>query len=196
MTRLHLRARGIPVFVAGLLVTAALAAVTADWLASRAYFDGPGARVPVVALAPLLAALLLGPTLGGADETLERSLPTPWRLIRFGHLAAAILATALALTAAGLPDPAIYGVHALARNTIGCVGLVAGAAALLGARLAWVPAFGYVCGVYAAAPARDGGAEELWAWPVQPSTADASWWAALIVFAVGAAAYTRYGAKS
>jgi hypothetical protein len=186
MIRLHLRARGVPLFLAGLIVTAALAAAAARWLATSVHFDGPGARVPVVVLAPLLAAILLGPTLAGADESLERSLPVPWRLIRSGHLMAAAVVIPAALAAAGLPDPAIYGLYALTRNTLGCLGLVAGAAALLGARLAWLPAFGYVCAVYAAAPARDGGWEEIWAWPVQPSTAGVSWLTAVAVCAAGA----------
>ncbi|MFC7531411.1 hypothetical protein [Actinoplanes sp. GCM10030250] len=192
---LLLRARRLPGFAVGLLVVALLAAGAAHWLATRTYFDGPGARVPVVILAPLLAALLLGPTLAGPDELLERSLPVRWRLIRTGHLLGAAAAILAALAAAGLPDPGIYGVYALGRNTLGCIGLIAGAAALLGARLAWVPAFSYVCAVYAAAPARDGGWEDVWAWPVQPSTADLSWPTALAAFTIGATLYIRSGAR-
>jgi hypothetical protein len=40
----------------------------------------------------------------------------------------------------------------MVRNTAGYVGLVAGAATLIGARLAWAPAFGYAAVVYIAAP--------------------------------------------
>lgn len=194
--RLHLRARSIPLFTAGLLLIAVLAAIAARWLSTRLYFGGSPARVPVVALAPLLAALLLGPTLAGADESLEPSLPVRWRLIRAGHLTAAAAVVLVALTAAGLPEPAVYGAYALARNTLGCIGLVAGAAALLGSRLAWLPAFSYMCAVYAAAPARDGGWEEIWAWPVQPSHAALSWLTALAAFASGTVLYVRRGARS
>lgn len=194
--RLHLRARGIPLSTAGLLVIAVLAAVAARWLSTRLSFDGAHARVPIVTLAPLLAALLLGPTLAGADESLERSLPVRWRMIRAGHLAAAAAVVLVALTAAGVPEPAIYGVYALARNTAGCIGLVAGAAVVLGNRLAWLPAFAYVCAVYAAAPARDGGWEGIWAWPVQPSHTELSWLTALVAFASGAALYVLRGARS
>jgi hypothetical protein len=88
----------------------------------------------VVALAPLLAALLLGPTLAGADENLERSTPLPWRVWRAGHLVVAALVTAMALSMAGLREPDTYGAHALVRNALGCIGLVAGGAVQLGVR--------------------------------------------------------------
>jgi hypothetical protein len=195
VTRLHLKARGVPLFLVGLLLVGLLAAVVANWLAARPSLTGAGARIPVVMVAPLLAAVLLGPSLAGADETLERSVAVRWPLIRIGHLTAASALILAALLASGFPEPAVYGLHALARNTLGCVGLVAGAAALLGARLAWLPAFVYICGIYAAAPPRDGGWEEVWAWPAQPSNTAVSWLTALAAFTLGAALYTRRGAQ-
>ncbi|MEV0896270.1 hypothetical protein [Actinoplanes sp. NPDC049802] len=194
--RLHLRARGGPRFGTGLILVTVFAAVAAQWLATRPFFDGPGARVPIVALAPLLAAMLLGRTLAGADESLERSFPVRWRLVRAAHLGAATGLVALLLASAGLHDPAVYGSHALIRNTLGCIGLVAGTAVPAGARLAWLPAFAYMVTVYGASPARDGGWENLWAWPLQPSTAVLSWAPALAVFAVGAGLYVLRGARS
>ncbi|GGN58324.1 hypothetical protein GCM10010112_12020 [Actinoplanes lobatus] len=194
--RLHLRARGGPRFGAGLVLVTVFAWVAAQWLATRPFFDGPAARVPIVALAPLLAALLLARTLAGADESLERVAPVRWRLVRAVHVGAATVLVALLLAATGLHDPAVYGSYALVRNALGCTGLVAGAAVLIGARLAWLPAFAYVVTVYGASPARDGGWENLWGWPLQPSTAGWSWAPALAACAAGAVLYVRWGARN
>ncbi|WP_433793498.1 hypothetical protein [Actinoplanes sp. CA-252034] len=190
MIRLHLRARGVPAFAAGLLVVAALVATAMRFLATRPFFDPVEARTPVLAVGPLLAAMLLGPTLAGADEWLERGVPVPWRLIRTGHLAAAVTITAGLLALAG------HGDAALIRNTLGCVGLVAAGAALIGTRLAWLPVLAYVCAVYAAAPPLDGGPAQIWAWPVQPSTAPLAWWPVLAVFTAGTALYVLRGARA
>jgi hypothetical protein len=186
---LHLRARGVPLFLLGLMTVTALAAAATEWLITRPYFDPVQARTPVIAVAPLLAAVLLGPTLAGADEQLERGTPTPWPLIRSGHLAAAVIGIGTLLALAGRSD-------ALARNTLGCVGLVAGAAALIGVRLAWLPVFAYVCAVYASAPALDDRWAQVWAWPVQPAAAHLSWWPALAAFTAGTGVYILRGARA
>jgi hypothetical protein len=193
-TWLHVRARGGHRFVAGLTIVAALGWVAAQWLATRPFFDGPGARVPVVAVAPLAAALLLGTTLAGADEQMERGLPVRWRRWRFAHLTASTVMIAAALSLIGLRSPETYGAYALIRNAIGLVGMVAGAAVGVGPRLFWLLPFGYVCAIYAAHPARDGGPAQIWAWPVQPSWQPASWWTAIVVALIGGAAYTLRGA--
>lgn len=156
----------------------------------------PAARVPVVALAPLLGALLLGSTLGGADEELERTTPLPWRTWRLGHVLLAALLIGGTLSLTGLHAPEVFGAYALVRNTLAGVGLIAGAAVLLGARRAWLPAFGWVCAVYGATPRQFDGATGWWAWPVAPSTVVASWLAAVALFAVGVAAYLRRGARA
>lgn len=137
--------------------------------------------------------MLLGPTLAGADEEFERGTPLRWPAWRTGHVLLAVLAVATALVLTGLRAPETFGAQALARNTLGWIGLVAGATALLGARLAWLPAFGYGCVVYVAAPRDAGVFVALWAWPVQPSTAAASWVAAGGVLALGLAGYACCG---
>lgn len=199
LLRLHLRARGASAFVAGVSVITLLAWTGGTWLAGRSFLDGPAARLPVVVLAPLLAAVLLGSTLAGADEELERGTPLRWPAWRAGHVllaVLAVLAVAAALVLTGLRVPETFGAHALARNTFGWIGLVAGATALLGARLAWLPAFGYGCAVYFARPRDTGVFVALWAWPVQPSAAAASWWAASGVLALGLVGYAYRGSAA
>lgn len=192
---LHLTARGGPASTASLTVITLLAWAGGNWLASRSSFDGPAARIPVVALAPLLAVLLLGPTLAGADEDLERSTPLPWRIWRAGHILLAALTIAAALSLAGLHKPDVFGAYTLVRNTLGCVGLVTGGAALLGARLAWLPAFIHVTAVYAAAPRHGNTATEIWAWPIQPTTSGASWTVATGLFILGSASCISRGPR-
>lgn len=193
--RLHLRARGAPTFLVGIVVVAVLGWVAASWITSRPYFDDAASRIPVVALAPLLGAMLLAPTLGAVDEELERGTPLSWPRWRLGHvlLGTALVGGTLALT--GLRAPEVFGTYALLRNTLGCVGLAAGGALLLGARLAWLPAFGYVCAVYAATPRQVGGAAGVWAWPVQPSGVPSSWLVAAALFVLGVVGYLCRGAR-
>ncbi|WP_327039827.1 hypothetical protein [Micromonospora maris] len=192
---MHLTARGGPAFLVGLVVIAVLAWVAGSWLAARPYFGGSVARIPVVALAPLLVAVLLGPSLAGADEELERGTPLPWRVWRTGHVLLAAVLSAAVLSLAGLADPHTFGAYALVRNTLGHTGLVVGAAALLGVRLAWLPAFCYGCAVYAAAPRGTDRVTAVWAWPVQPSSATVPWLVVGVLFVAGTAAYVLLGAN-
>ncbi|WP_224058426.1 hypothetical protein [Streptomyces kanamyceticus] len=80
------------------------------------------------------------------------------------------------------------------RNVLGDVGLVAGAAALIGARLSWLPVLAYGSAVYLAAP-DPGGAAALWAWLMQPGPQGASWAVACGLFVCGGALYVRCGAR-
>ncbi|MEO3930041.1 hypothetical protein ABGB07_40265 [Micromonosporaceae bacterium B7E4] len=192
---LHTRARGGPAFLLGVAVVALLAWIAGSWLASRPYFDGPAARIPVVALAPLLGVLLLAPTLGGADEELEHSTPLHWPGWRAGHLLLGVASIGAVLALTGLRAPGVFGAYALVRNTLGYAGLVAAAAVFLGARLAWLPAFGYACAVYAATPRQVGGFAGVWAWPLQPSSVTASWLTVAVVFVPGAAGYLHRGCR-
>jgi hypothetical protein len=186
---LHLRARHLYLAAVGVGLVAVLAWLAEQWLVNRPYAEGPGARLPVVAFAPMLAAVLLGPTLAGADEELERATPLAWWRWRLGQvlLSCGVIGGALALTGLSAPDD--FGAHALLRNSLACAGLVVASAAALGAQLSWLPAFGYISAVVAASPSRTDTVAQIWGWPVQPSTVDASWWTAVIIFVLGTAVY-------
>ncbi|MGW5065309.1 hypothetical protein ACWEQJ_04170, partial [Streptomyces cyaneofuscatus] len=75
---LYLRSRALPATLAALAAVAVLAAWAAAWLQDRPEFDHT-ARVPVLALAPLLAAAAIGTGLlshtedysGGLDWTFD-----------------------------------------------------------------------------------------------------------------------------
>jgi hypothetical protein len=86
-------------------------------------------------------------------------------------------------------------VFELVRNTAGYVGLVAGAATLIGARLAWASAFGYAAVVYIAAPKPCVPTPEWWTCPLQPWTTTQATWIAVALFVAGAVLYARFGPR-
>ncbi|MFF7975624.1 hypothetical protein [Streptomyces sp. NPDC007905] len=189
---LYARSRALPLALAGLAGTAAFAMWAADRL--NTYVD-PYHRVPIIALAPLLASAVIGVSLYSAMDELERTAVRPWwprRLVQLGALTG-LTAALLSLTVLGHPE--VFGPPAAIRNTLGCAGMTAAAAALLGARLSWLPAFGYVTAVYLASSGARGRAATVWAWPMQPGAQPGAWAAALAAFAVGTALYAVRGAR-
>ena len=165
---LHLRARRAPAAGAGLAVIALFAWQAGDAMMDRPHFSSEQARIPVAALATLLAAGVLAQTLGGADEWLERSTPRPtwrWRAV---HLSVLSLAGGLALGITGLRQPDQFGAYNLVRGLVGLLALTAIAAAAVGVQPSWIPVLAYAGTVYLAAPRHPGGPAAVWAWPMQP----------------------------
>ncbi|MET8563378.1 hypothetical protein ABZV75_23300 [Streptomyces flaveolus] len=189
---LYARSRALPVTVATLVGTAAFAL----WAAGRldAYLD-PDRRVPIVALAPLLASAVIGASLYSASDELDRTAVRPWWPRRLVQLTALTALAALLVVPAVLGHVENFGPPAVVRNTLGCTGVTATAAVLLGARLSWLPAFAYVTAVYLGSSAARGRAATVWAWPMQPGAEPGAWAVALAAFAVGAALYAVRGAR-
>ncbi|WP_234535897.1 hypothetical protein [Streptomyces shenzhenensis] len=189
---LHARSRGLPASLAALAGTTGFAV----WAAAR--LDGfldPDRRVPVVALAPLLAAAVIGVSLRSPSEELDGTAVRPWWPRRLTQLAGLTALSAALLPLAVLGHPEVFGPPAMIRNTLGCTGVTAAAAVLLGARLSWLPAFGYVSAVYLGSAGAHSGAATVWAWPMQPGTQPGAWAAALGAFTVGGALYAVRGAR-
>jgi hypothetical protein len=186
----------VPALVAGVAVVALLAWLVADWLAHREWLGGADARIPVVVAAPLLGAVLASTGLGGADDDLDRTGAVRWRLIRAVHVVSvcALVGGALALVA--LWEPRTYGAFELVRNAVGYVGMVAGAAVVIGARLAWAPAFGYAAVVYIVAPQPLLSGAAWWSWPLHPWSTELAAWVAGGLFVAGLVLYVRFGARS
>lgn len=189
---LYARSRALPGTLAALVGTAAFAL----WAAGRldAYLD-PDRRVPIVALAPLLASAAIGTSLHSASDELDRTAVRPWWPRRLAQLAGLTALAALLVAPSVLGHPETFGPPTVLRNTLGCTGVTAAAAVLLGARLSWLPAFGYVTAVYLGSAGAQGRAAAIWAWPMQPGGQPGAWAAALTAFAVGTAAYTVRGAR-
>ncbi|MBT2417157.1 hypothetical protein J7F01_25770 [Streptomyces sp. ISL-22] len=190
---LYARSRTLPRTVAALAATAALAVWAAHGL--DAYLD-PSRRVPVVALAPLAASALIGAGLHSASDELDRTAVRPWWRRRLVHLLALTALAAALLPWAVLGHTSSFGPPAMIRNTLGCVGLTAASAVLLGARLSWLPVFAYVSAVYVAAAGVDGGSVPAWAWLMQPAGERGAWLVALVAFAAGTMLYLLRGARA
>ncbi|MER6032400.1 MULTISPECIES: hypothetical protein [unclassified Streptomyces] len=190
---LYARSRALPLTLLALAGTTAFAVWAAGSL--DAYLD-PYRRVPVVALAPLLAAAVIGTSLYSASDELDRTAVRPWWPRRLAQLGALTALAAVLLPLAVLGHAETFGPPAVVRNTLGCTGVTAAAAAVLGARLSWLPAFGYVTAVYLASSGARGRAVTVWAWPMQPGAQPGAWAAALTAFVVGAALYAVRGARA
>ncbi|MEV0633571.1 hypothetical protein AB0I77_01050 [Streptomyces sp. NPDC050619] len=191
---LYARSRAVPSALAVLLATGVLAVWAAHGL--DAYVD-PLRRVPVVALAPLLAAAVIGASLHTASDELDRTAVRPWWRVRLAHLLALTALAAALLSAAVLGHASVFGPPAMIRNTLGCTGVTVASAALLGARLSWLPAFGYVGAAYLGSAGAHGRAGTVvWAWPVQPGGDTGAWAVALAAFVVGGALYVVRGARA
>ncbi|MET9829133.1 hypothetical protein ABZ078_07440 [Streptomyces sp. NPDC006385] len=190
---LYARSRAVPRTLAALVATAALAVWAAHGL--DAYLD-PDRRVPVVALAPLAAAAVIGMSLYTASDELDRTAVRPWWRRRLLHLLALTALAAALLPWAVLGHTSSFGPPAMIRNTLGCVGLTAASAVLLGARLSWLPVFGYVSAVYVGAAGLRGNSVPVWAWLVQPAGQWDAWLVALVAFAAGGVLYLRRGARA
>ncbi|MER7487715.1 hypothetical protein ABTY20_17755 [Streptomyces sp. NPDC126497] len=189
---LYARARVLPRTALVLAATAAAAVLGARNL--DAYLD-PSRQVPVVALAPLFAAAVIGTSLHSASEELDRTAVRPWWRRRLVHLTALTGCAALLLATTVYGHPSPFGPAAMVRNTLGCTGLTAGAAALLGARLSWLPVFGYVSAVYVGSASARGTLVPVWAWPVQPAARHGAWVTAVVLLVAGTALYAVRGAR-
>ncbi|MFB6816870.1 hypothetical protein ACFCV8_20230 [Streptomyces sp. NPDC056347] len=183
---LYLRSRALLVTAAALAGTVLLAAWSAYWLQEQPRFDHT-ARVPVVVLAPLLAAAAIGTGLHSHSEELDRASARRWwpRLLLHLLVATALVAGALAAAVPGHPEA--FGAPAMVRNVLGSTGVTAASAALFGARSSWLPMTVYGGAVYLAAPDVPGGAAALWAWPLQPGPESGAWLVAGAAYAAGAA---------
>ncbi|MFG3526274.1 hypothetical protein ACGF8B_05995 [Streptomyces sp. NPDC047917] len=191
---LYLRSRALPLTAATLAGIALVAARAADWLQDQPHFDHT-ARVPVVVLAPLLASAAIGTGLHSHSDELDRTAVRRWWPRRLLHLLVLTALAAGALAAAVPGHPEEFGVPAMVRNVLGATGVAAASAALLGARLSWLPMTVYGGAVYLTAPRAPGGAAAVWAWPMQPGPQGAAWAVAVTVCAAGAALLVVRGAR-
>lgn len=193
---LHLRARGVPLACAGLVIGAAVSWECARWLlARRVGQDLSQARAPVAVLAPLLLVAVLSSTLAGADEQLERSTAAPWRRWRGVHGLATIAVSAVALVPAGWQRPGEFGVWALVRECVGVGGLVLLACAVLGVRLAALPVLTWLVTVWLLGLPPQWRSSRVWAWPLWPSWFASTWVVAGACCVVGLAVFAWRGAR-
>lgn len=190
---LHARARGLPVAAALAVAITLLAWAGAEALADSPRF-GVAHRWPVALAAPLLLAVLAGPTLTGADPELEASTAVRWRRWRLLQALGTLAVSAILLASIGLREPTTYGASELVRNIGGLLGLVLLTAVVLGARLAWVLAGGYAVLAYLHGPPGQD-QDPVWVWAVRRGTDEQSYVLSGALLALGVAAYAVSGAR-
>ncbi|UGY93606.1 hypothetical protein [Streptomyces gobiensis] len=190
---LYAHSRALPATLAALAVGALLAAWCAEWLAGSSFL-GPGAPLPVTALAPLAVSAAIGVSLHQHSPELDRTAVRPWVALRSAQLLAltALAAALLALAARERPDE--LGAAVMVRNVVGATGVTAGAAVVLGARLSWLPMLAWAGAALLTVGRWPVGGSAVWAWLAQPGPQTAAWWTAGAAFVLGWVLYALRGA--
>ncbi|MFD6550553.1 hypothetical protein [Streptomyces sp. NPDC058398] len=189
---LYSRSRGLPATLAAL----ACAALLTVWMASRpdAYLD-PYRRVPLVALAPLLAAAATGASLHSYTREVDDTAVRRWWPRRLAHLLFLSVLSA-ALLALAVPGHAQeFGAAAMVRNTLGAIGITAGGAVLVGARLSWMPTTLYFSAVYLSASSPRVNKATVVGWLMQPGPQHGAWATGAALFVMGTALCAARGAR-
>jgi len=186
---LYGRSREWAVVLFGLMLLTAASWWIAEWFARSSGFWDATSRVPVTAVAPLLAATLIGSAMDSPDVDLDKASPVRWPLIRGGQVVAWTALAALTLGLVATTAPFTFGSAALVRNVIGYVGIACLATVLLGARLAWVPGIVIGLTLYFSAPDVPTQPDHWWAWSMQDGRRDGSWVVAGSLFLAGLTLY-------
>lgn len=189
---LYLRSRTVPRTAAVLVCVVLAAAWAADALVDR---FNHSARVPVLVLAPMLVSAAIGTSLHAPADELDRTAVRRWWPRRLLHLLALTVPVAAALALAVPGHPESFGAPGMVRNVLGATGVAAASAALIGARLSWLPMTVYGGAVYLAAPRTPGGAASVWAWLMQPGPQSGAWVVASVAYAAGAALFAVRGPR-
>ncbi|MFJ7999832.1 hypothetical protein ACIQ7D_22275 [Streptomyces sp. NPDC096310] len=182
---LYARSRHLPAALAGVALIAALA----GWSAS--VWSPVDPRIRALLLAASVAATATG--LSGQDPALDRTAARPWAPLRAAHVALiGVLAGAVLL----LCTPASLAFEAghVVADAAGAAGAVALGACLWGARAAWALPLGW-CAVALFVPSTEGTWARAATWMLQPPGTTAAVWTALVLAAVGGAAYAVAGPR-
>ncbi|MFF5289885.1 hypothetical protein [Paractinoplanes globisporus] len=135
---LYLRSRRVPMALAASGAGAALM-----WSLWSVFSDSPDVAPQMVVLTVLLLVAALTATLGGPDDSLERTAAIPWARRRAVHLLGAFVVV-LILILATRPTGARFGpVLLVARDAAGLLGVTALGAATIGVARAWFLPLGW-----------------------------------------------------
>ncbi|MEK8174585.1 hypothetical protein NKH77_52865 [Streptomyces sp. M19] len=142
--------RGLTLYVRSRWVPAALGAAVAGsgtaWLLALVFSDRGEVSGVVLALTVLLLVAVLTATLGGPDDTLDRTAARPWAWLRMAHLVTALACVLLLLLATLLTGTRFGPFGSVLRDTAGLLGLTALGATTIGAARSWFPPLGWTLG--------------------------------------------------
>ncbi|WP_328318179.1 hypothetical protein [Streptomyces sp. NBC_00388] len=170
---------------------AAVAATAVAWLPARALGGTGGTRGTVLALTVLVLVAVVTATLGGPDDTLDRTASRPWGWLRMSHLATALGCTLMLLSAALLTGTRFGPFGYVVRDSAGLLGLTALGAATIGTARAWFLPLGWtLCAVVFPAT---GTAGEALTWQTQAPDSRSAAMVAAVLAVAGTAAYVSRG---
>lgn len=185
---LYVRSRRVPTALGAVVSATALA-----WLPATVFSDAGEVSSTVLALTVLLLVAAVTSTLGGPDDTLDRTAARPWGLLRTSHLAAALGCILMVLSATLLTATRFGPFGSVVRDTAGLLGLTALAAAATGSARAWFLPLGWTLG--ATAYPGTGTAGEALTWQTQASDSAPAAVVAAVLAAVGLTVYVRRGPR-
>ncbi|MFF7987174.1 hypothetical protein ACFZDK_50270 [Streptomyces sp. NPDC007901] len=188
---------GLTLYARARQVPAALGAATAGtavaWLLATVFSGGGEVSRTVLVLTVLLLVAVVTATLGGPDDTLDRTAARPWGWLRMSHLATALGCVLVLLLATLLAGTWFGPLGCVVRDAAGLLGLTALGAATAGTPRSWFLPLGWTLG--AAAFPGTGTAGEMLTWQTQaPDNRPAAMVAALLA-AAGTAAYASRGPR-
>ncbi|MGX4694573.1 hypothetical protein [Streptomyces sp. JNUCC 63] len=189
--------RGLMLYARSRRVPAALGAAVAGmaiaWLLAAVFSDKGEVSSAVLVLTVLLLVAVVTATLGGPDDTLDRTAARPWAWLRMSHLATALGCVLLLLLATLLTGTRFGPFGSVIRDTAGLLGLTALGAATVGAARSWFVPLGWT--LDAAVFSGTGTAGEALTWQAQaPGSRPAAVVAAVLAVA-GTAVYVSRGPR-
>ncbi|MFY1655377.1 hypothetical protein ACN27J_31410 [Solwaraspora sp. WMMB762] len=186
---LFLRSRRLP-----LAAVIAIGAVALTWVAWPHFSDGQTVNTRMISVVVLIAAVALGTTLSGADDSLDHSASARWPVRRAVHLLLTAVAVVALLLVTTVTEARFEPLDVVIRNTAGLLGLTALGATLFGAALSWIAPLTWT--LIAIMPWM-GPSEQLrmqvGAWLIQPAGTTAATVCATVLAVAGLVAYTVRG---
>ncbi|MFE4721270.1 hypothetical protein [Streptomyces sp. NPDC057889] len=185
---LYVRSRQVPAALG-----AALASTALVWLPATVFGDKGEVSSIVLVLTVLLLVAVVTATLGGPDDTLDRTAARPWAWLRMFHLATA-LGCVLVLLLATLATGTRFGPFGfVVRDAAGLLGLTALGAVTVGTARSWFLPLGWTLG--AATFPGVGTAGEALTWQTQAPDSRPAAVVAAVLAAVGTAVYASRGPR-
>ncbi|MFJ8827824.1 hypothetical protein ACIREE_39600 [Streptomyces sp. NPDC102467] len=189
--------RGLTLYVRSRRMPAALGAAVAGtavaWLPATVFGDKGEVSSTVLVLTVLLLVSVVTATLGGPDDTLDRTAARPWPWLRMVHLATVLGCTLILLLATLLTDTRFGPFGYVVRDTAGLLGLTALGVVTVGTARSWFLPLGWTLG--AAAFPGTGSAGEALTWQTQAPDSGPAAAVAAVLATAGIAAYVSRGPR-
>lgn len=185
---LYARSRQVPASLAALVIC-----TVAVWALAGDGGEGPGdPRLPVLVLATGVMAASIG--FGGQDLALDRTAAIRWVPRRAAHVLLAGTVVAAVLMAVQAMGSELATTEFVVRDSAGLTGLAALGAALSGGQYAWTLPFAWLSLSLFTPPATST-PTRVASWLLLPPGTPAGTWTALLLLAVGTAAYALAGPR-